>query len=146
MSARDPKEPAANKSLSPLAAAVTAWLVPGCGHLLLGRRGRALIYFVVVGGLAMTGFVLRGNVFQLHSTDPHPDPFNFLGALADLGSGVFYYLARFLEKTGPDVSRAAGDYGTRFIATAGVVNLLFVLDAYKIAGKAGEDAGAAKGE
>jgi hypothetical protein len=127
-------------------AAVIAWLVPGCGHLLLGRRGRALLCFAVVGGLVVIGCSLRGNIFQLHSTDPHPDPFNLLGALADLGSGVFYYLARFLEKAGPDVSRAAGDYGTRFIATAGVVNLLFVLDAYGIASNAARDPGAAKVE
>jgi hypothetical protein len=146
VSAREPKEPAVGNSVSPVVAAVTAWLLPGCGHLLLRRRGRALTYFLVVGGLAITGFLLRGNVFQLHSTDPHPDPFNFLGALADLGSGIFYYLARFFEKGGPDVSRATGDYGTRFIATAGVVNLLFVLDAYGIASKAAGDAGAAKVE
>jgi hypothetical protein len=41
-------------------------------------------------------------------------------------------LAHTIEKTGPDVSRAAGDYGTRLIATAGVLNMLFVLDALEI--------------
>jgi hypothetical protein len=34
---------------------------------------------------------------------------------------------------GADVSRAAGDYGTRFFATAGVLNLLCVLEAHEIA-------------
>ena len=42
-------------------------------------------------------------------------------------------LAHLVEKAGPDVSRAAGDYGTRFVAAAGLVNLLAVLDAYGIA-------------
>jgi hypothetical protein len=42
-------------------------------------------------------------------------------------------LAHLFEKTGPDVSRAAGDYGTRFVAAAGIVNLLSVLDAFRIA-------------
>jgi hypothetical protein len=37
------------------------------------------------------------------------------------------------EAAGPDVSRAAGDYGTRFIAAAGVVNMLAVLDVIEIA-------------
>lgn len=108
---------------------VLAWAIPGLGHLLLRRWGRALAFFLAVGTLAVTGYVLRGNVFQPHSGDA----FDFLGYLADLGSGVFYALSRFMESHGPDVSRAAGDYGTRFIATAGVVNLLCVLDAYEIA-------------
>jgi hypothetical protein len=46
---------------------------------------------------------------------------------------MFYALAKFFERAGPDVSRAAGDYGTRFIAAAGVVNLLGVFDAFEIA-------------
>jgi len=122
--------PASATKLSHVAlAVVAAWAVPGLGHLLLRRRGRALAFFLAVGALAVTGYVLRGNVFQPYSGDA----FDFLGYLADLGSGAFYGLARFFESAGPDVSRAAGDYGTRFIATAGVVNILCVLDAYEIA-------------
>ncbi len=122
--------PPSTKNLSLVTLAVlAAWVVPGLGHLLLRRWGRALAFFLTVGALAVTGYVLRGNVFQPYSGDA----FDFLGYLADLGSGVFYALSRFLESAGPDVSRAAGDYGTRFIATAGVVNILCILDAYEIA-------------
>ncbi|MGD0963471.1 MAG: DUF6677 family protein [Candidatus Acidiferrales bacterium] len=109
--------------------ALAAWIVPGMGHLLLGRRGRALTFFVVVSGLALIGFLAKGQVFPPHSDDP----FGTLGFLADACSGVFFVLAHLVEKTGPDVSRAAGDYGTRFVAAAGVVNLLSVLDAHRIA-------------
>lgn len=103
--------------------------MPGFGHLLLGRWGRALGFFVSVGGLAITGYLMRGNVFPPHSTDP----FGTLGFVADAASGVFYCLAHVVEVAGPDVSRAAGDYGTRFIAAAGVVNVLAVLDVLEIA-------------
>ena len=41
--------------------------------------------------------------------------------------------AKSLESNGPDVSHADGDYGTRFLATAGVFNLLAALHAYEIA-------------
>jgi predicted membrane channel-forming protein YqfA (hemolysin III family) len=109
--------------------ALAAWIVPGMGHLLLGRWGRALTFFLVVSGLAVFGFLAKGQVFPPHSDDP----FGTLGFLADACSGVFFVLAHFFEKTGPDVSRAAGDYGTRFVAAAGIVNLLSVLDAYRIA-------------
>ena len=109
--------------------AIAAWIVPGLGHLALKRWGRALIFFACVGGLAITGYLLRGNVFPPHSVDL----FGTLGFLADASTGIFYVLAKFCERAGPDVSRAAGDYGTRFIAAAGIVNLLSVFDAYEIA-------------
>ncbi|MFY9803469.1 MAG: DUF6677 family protein [Candidatus Acidiferrales bacterium] len=126
-----PPQPAGSRKRSALApfAAVAAWLVPGLGHLLLGRWGRALGFFVSVGGLAITGYLLRGNVFPPHSGDP----FGTLGFLADAASGVFYYLSHIFEAAGPDVSRAAGDYGTRFIAAAGAVNVLAVFDVLEIA-------------
>jgi predicted membrane channel-forming protein YqfA (hemolysin III family) len=109
--------------------AIAAWMVPGLGHLMLRRPGRAMLFFAAVAGLAITGYVMRGNVFPPHSNDP----FGTLGFLADAGSGVFYLLARVFEAAGPDVSRAAGDYGTRFIAAAGVANILSAFDAYEIA-------------
>ena len=109
--------------------AIVAWFIPGLGHLVLRRWGRAMVFFISAGGLAITGYLLRGNVFPAHSADA----FSTLGFFADASSGVFYLLSRVLEAAGPDVSRAAGDYGTRFIAAAGIVNLISVCDAYEIA-------------
>lgn len=115
-------------TLAPLIA-LAGWVVPGSGHLLLGRWGRAAGFFVAVGGLAVTGFALRGELFAPRS----PDPFGTLGFLADAASGIFYFLARFLEAAGPNISRAAGEYGTRFLAAAGVVNIIALFDAFEIA-------------
>jgi hypothetical protein len=111
------------------AVAVAAWLIPGLGHLMLRRWSRAVVFFASVAILAATGIVLRGRIF----TSGNGDLFDLLGFLADLGAGAFYFVARTIENGGPDVSVAAGDYGTRFFATAGVLNLLCVLDAYQIA-------------
>jgi hypothetical protein len=121
---------AAAAVLAPMIA-IVAWFVPGLGHLLMRRWQRALAFFVAVGGLAVSGYWMRGNVFQPHSQDP----FGTLGFLADAGSGVFYALSRVFEAAGPNVSRAVGDYGTRFIAAAGIVNVLGVCDAYEIASR-----------
>ena len=123
-----PQAPIKRHYIAPFVA-LAAWILPGSGHLLLGRWGRALTFFLVVSGLAITGFLAKGQVFPPHSDDP----FGTLGFLADACSGVFFVLAHLFEKTGPDVSRAAGDYGTRFVAAAGIVNLLSVLDAFRIA-------------
>jgi hypothetical protein len=81
-----------------------------------------------VGTLAVAGLALRGNIFSASL-----DAFDLLGFLADVGAGVFYFVSKFIQNGGPDVSRAAGDYGTRFFATAGVLNLLCALDAHEIA-------------
>jgi hypothetical protein len=123
------KKAASNNSLFRYGVAVAAWAVPGLGHLLLRRWGRAVVYFVAVGALAVTGLALRGHIFSATSGDA----FDLLGFGADLGAGVFYFLSKLIENGGPDVSRAAGDYGTRFFATAGVLNLLCVLEAHEIA-------------
>jgi hypothetical protein len=109
------------------AAFVAGWLVPGLGHALLRRWGRAGVFFVSIVVLAAAGVWLRGNVFDTHAADP----FEWLGFLADLGAGVLYAVARSLG-IAADVSRAAGDYGTRFFAAAGALNLLCALDAYLI--------------
>jgi hypothetical protein len=122
-------ESAARHAFIALCFAAAAWIIPGLGHLALKRWGRALIFFACVGGLAITGYLLRGNVFPPRSADL----FDTLGFVADASTGIFYPVARFFERAGPDVSRAAGDYGTRFIAAAGIVNLLSVFDAYEIA-------------
>ena len=111
------------------AVALAGWLVPGLGHLLLWRWGRALVYFLTVGTLALLGVALHGNIFPLMGGDA----FDRLGFLADLGAGVFYFIARSVADGAADVSRAMGDYGTRFFATAGVLNLLCALDAREIA-------------
>lgn len=125
----DPRATGGKGTRWALLIAVAAWVVPGLGHALLGRWGRALAFFVAVAGLAITGYVMRGELFPPHSDDP----FGTVGFLADAGSGMFYLLSRFFEAAGPEIGRAAGDYGTRFIAAAGIVNVLGAFDAYEIA-------------
>jgi hypothetical protein len=109
-------------------AAAAAWCVPGLGHLLLRRWGKALVYFLAVGALVLAGVLMRGNIFHSGGADA----FETLGFLADIGSGAFYFLAPTVGAAGPDVSHAAGDYGTRMIAAAGVLNMLCVLEAFEI--------------
>jgi hypothetical protein len=111
------------------AVAVAAWLVPGLGHALQRMWGRALVVFLTVGILVVAGASMRGNLFTSNGNDA----FDTLGYLADLGTGSFYFLARSLEHDGADVSHSGGDYATRFLATAGVLNLLAALHAYEAA-------------
>jgi len=109
--------------------AVAGWLLPGLGHALQRMWGRAAAVLITVGLLVVAGASMRGNLFTSNGNDA----FDTLGYVADMGTGTFYFLARALEPKGADVSHARGDYGTRFLATAGVLNLLAALHAYEAA-------------
>lgn len=111
------------------AIAIAGWLVPGLGHALQRMWGRAVVVFASVGLLVAAGASMRGNVFTSNGNDA----FDTLGYIADLGTGTFYFMARAMERGGADVSHAGGDYGTRFLATAGVLNLLAALHAFEAA-------------
>jgi len=108
---------------------VAGWIIPGLGHALQRMWGRAIACFVIIGVLVLVGAGMRGNLFTSNGNDA----FDTLGYAADLGTGSFYFVARVLETSGSDVSHAGGDYGTRFLATAGVLNLLAALHAYEAA-------------
>ena len=110
-----------------VSAAALGWFIPGLGHLLLQRWLKASFYFLAVSSLAIAGIIMRGNVFHSNGADA----FEILGFLADLGNGIFYFLAPKINAAGADVSHAAGDYGTRLIASAGVLNYLCMLEAFE---------------
>ena len=107
---------------------LAAWLVPGLGHFLLRRWSRAVILFLCVGTLAVAGYLLRGQAYSSRGEDV----FGILGYLAEIGTGAFYFLAQFFEPHGSNTARAIGDYGTRFLTTAGLLNYLCVLDVWEI--------------
>lgn len=112
-----------------LAIGAVGWLVPGLGHAFLRMWGRAVACFLTVGALVFLAIGMRGNVFSSQGDDA----FGMLGYVADLGTGTFYFAARELETKGSDIAHAEGDYGTRFLAAAGVLNLLAALHAYEAA-------------
>jgi len=116
-----------------IVAAIAGWMVPGLGHLVLRRWSKATVYFLCVGGLALAGLAMRGGVFGADAADL----FDRLGFFADLGAGIFYFLAHQIQVAGPDVAHATGDYGTRMFAAAGMLNFLIVLEAYDI-GRGGD--------
>jgi hypothetical protein len=136
--ASEPMVSAETESLEPppfpaekraVALGLAGWAVPGLGHALQKMWGRAVVVFLAVGLMAYAGAAMRGNVFKSRGNDA----FDTLGYVADLGTGVFYFGAKYVEHNGSDVSHAQGDYGTRFLATAGVLNLLAALHAYEAA-------------
>jgi hypothetical protein len=128
----DQTPPAATPEKSSFGAgiiALAAWLVPGLGHLLLKRWERAGVLFFCVATLAAFGLAMRGQIYPPRGQDI----FGFLGCIAELGAGAIYFLAHLFEHRGADLARVAGDFGTRFLAIAGLLNYLCALDAWHIA-------------
>lgn len=106
-----------------------AWLVPGLGHLLLGRRRRAAVFVAVIAVAFTVGIILRGELIL-----PRPgDPLSVLAAIASLGNGCLFFLAKALGLGDGVVTAAGYEFGNTFLLTAGMMNLLLVLDVHDIA-------------
>ena len=107
---------------------LAAWLVPGAGHYMLRRRGRALILFVAIVTMFLFGLVMRGQFFSTGS----PSWLETLGYFGEMCVGLAMPVARFFTYAG-DPSFVSADFGTTFLVSAGMLNLLAILDAYDIA-------------
>lgn len=110
------------------AALLAAWLVPGCGHLILGKRRRAVLFFLIIVTAIVVGYLLEGN---LHRILPN-QPLTILATLGSMGSGVPYFALRFLLGYQGNVVAPGYEYGSAFLLTAGLMNLLLVLDVFDI--------------
>jgi hypothetical protein len=110
-------------------AAFAAWLVPGLGHLIVGRRLRALLFGGVVLVTLAVGLWFHGNLYRVLPGQP----LTLLGTFASMGTGAVYFVLRYLAGYHGDLVAASYEYGTAFVLTAGLMNLLLVLDAWDIA-------------
>jgi hypothetical protein len=105
------------------------WAIPGAGHFVLRRWGRGAILAVCVFAMFLLGLAMRGKLYQFNSADI----VDSAAWLADIGAAGLYYAARLLGYDVPEPSSAVGDYGTKFLLTAGLLNVLVMIDAYDLA-------------
>jgi hypothetical protein len=112
-----------------LTAMVLAYLVPGAGHLYLGRRARAVAFFCIVVFLFVVGLSIDGDLYTLGRSSGAL--LRILASLGSLGAGAIYWIAAAMGAHG-DVTSITYEHGTAFTITAGLMNLLLVLDAFDI--------------
>ena len=112
-----------------ITAMVFAYLVPGAGHLYLRKTARAITYFVIVVLMFVIGLAVDGDLYMLGHTEG--SLLKFLAALGSMGSGALYFIAAAMGAHG-DVTSITYEHGTAFTITAGLMNLLLMLDAYDI--------------
>jgi len=106
-----------------------AWAVPGAGHLWLGRTQKGVTLLLLVPLMFATGLWLEGRLFPFEFGQPLVG----LAAVADLGIGVPYFLAKAASLGAGRVVAASYEYGNAFLIVAGLLNMLVVLDAFDIA-------------
>lgn len=114
-------------------AVALGWLIPGAGHLLLKRTGRGVLLLVSVTGMFLCGLMMRGAMFQPQTGDLLTTLINTGGFVGDISSGLLYLLSVWLGYNQPDMAGAVHDYGTKFLVTAGLLNVLAMVDAFEIA-------------
>ncbi len=117
------------RSTLPAFALVLGWLVPGAGHLLLGKWQRALLLFAAIVGMYAIGLGLGGKIYVPNTGEV----LDMLGFAGQLGMGVLYLLARFLGLGGTAAATTLNDYGTKFLVACGLLNLIAAADAYALA-------------
>ena len=146
--------------LAPLHLAVAcllAWTLPGAGHWYLGKKGRAAVFFVLIALPFLMGAFLHGRFSVLDRRQPL---LSALQVVACLGSGPMEPVARTAVYGSPVYRMPTEDtaypgetrrpkslvgrtlrarneaydsvYGTAYLWTAGLMNLLLLFDVWDI--------------
>lgn len=132
-------------------AIVAGWLVPGAGHAVLGRLRRGVFFFLLIGTSFTLGLAHDG---RLSLYNPRDAFLTGLQVIANVGVGPADAAARvgvygeaayeLPETSDPSYTRRADTfrnrqrsaesaYGTAYLWTAGLMNLLLLLDVWDIA-------------
>lgn len=123
------------------AAVAAAWLVPGAGHLVLGKLGRGVLFFLTIVGAFALGLMLHGHLYWPTVAEP-PSTFHFdlitvLWFFAQIGSGLCYIGSYVMGLGTAAIQQEAAsptfEYGNTFMFLAGLLNYLVIHDAFDIA-------------
>jgi hypothetical protein len=107
---------------------VAAWLIPGAGHLWMGRRQKGIVFLLALPAMFGIGLWLHGRVFPFELSEP----LVALAAIADFGAGAPWVISRMLDAGSGIVTAATYEYGNTFLIVSGLLNALVVLDAFDI--------------
>ena len=119
----------AQSSSLPTLCLIAGWLVPGGGHFLLRKPIRGALLFLSIVTMFSVGIALKGKIYAPNTGDL----LDILGFVGQLGSGILYLLAKIFDWGQASVTIALGDYGTKFIVVAGLLNVVAAIDAHSLA-------------
>jgi len=129
--------PKQKKAMPPVqqwaAPVLLGWLLPGAGHFYLKRWNHGGLLLFAIASMFIFGLLMRGRMFEPQTGDLFTTVINCGGYIADVANGALYFLATWLGYQQQQMATAVADYGTKFLACAGLLNILAVIDAYEIA-------------
>lgn len=128
-SARQQPRAGSREESNPLRYCVLGLVVPGLGHIALGRRGTGAVFLVSIGLLFVFGIRMEGELFPFEAAAP----LTLLAGIAEMGAGAFYVAARMLGLGAGNPEAPTYEYGYAFLIVAGLLNMLVILDAWDIA-------------
>jgi hypothetical protein len=116
---------------------IAAWFIPGAGHLMLKKWGRAALMGGVIWLSFILGLAMGGHMFDLSTGQGSSVFLQVPPMIANLGSGALYIISWLLGYGFVDdpqqAARATYEYGNTFLLIAGLLNYLTMLDAFDIA-------------
>ncbi len=108
---------------------VLGWFLPGLGHVFLKKYWRGLIFFLSITCMFLLGLFLEGRIYSFQTENP----LTILAFFSDLGIGAYYFLAKIFSFGLGNLKSTTFEFGTAYIAGAGLLNYLVALDALDIA-------------
>jgi hypothetical protein len=87
------------------------------------------VFLAVISCAIVVGYRLDGNLYRVVPGQP----LSILATLGAMGMGAPYFGLRYLLGYAGSAEAAGYEYGTVFLLSAGLMNLLLVLDAWDIA-------------
>ena len=116
---------------------LTAWFIPGAGHLLLGQWGRAALMGGAVWVCFILGLVMGGHMYDLSNAQGWAVLLQVPPMIGNLGTGALYIVSWLLgvgfTEDPQQAARVTYEYGYIFLIIAGLLNYLTMLDAFDIA-------------
>ncbi len=112
-----------------VASLLLGWFIPGLGHALLKKYSRAVIFFVSISAMTALGVLMGGKIYSFQTENP----ITILAFFSEIGYGSCYLLSKILSFGLGNLQSTTFEFGTAYIAGAGLLNYLVALDAYDIA-------------
>ena len=113
------------------AACLAAFIIPGLGHVLLGRWVRGLLLGTSIILLFVIGLLMEGHLFK-----PEKEWLTWFFSLLDAGIGLPYFVCLLadwgFQVTPEQAAKVTFEYGNNFLCVAGALNMLSAMDAFDI--------------
>ena len=128
-SAQVPVHATAKSSSVPVLCLLMGWLIPGAGHFMVRKPIRGVLIFLSIMTMFAVGIGLQGKIYAPNTGDL----LDILGFVGQLGTGILYLVAKLADLGQTSVTIALGDYGTKAIVIAGLLNIVSAIDAHSLA-------------